>query len=58
MDTICGDLFSSLRQVHGGLADIVLFNPPYVPTESRELKDAASGISAAWAGGIDGREVC
>ncbi|KAF8342884.1 S-adenosyl-L-methionine-dependent methyltransferase [Cantharellus anzutake] len=39
--------------------DILIFNPPYVPTESLEVLQAQQerNISSAWAGGIDGMEV-
>lgn len=40
--------------------DLLLFNPPYVPTESiedEELGDQGAQIKKAWSGGIDGCEV-
>lgn len=42
-----------LDNFKGGLFDIVLFNPPYVVTESDEM--AGNSLSRAWAGGKNGR---
>ncbi|KIM34149.1 hypothetical protein M408DRAFT_303201 [Serendipita vermifera MAFF 305830] len=42
-----------------GLVDILIFNPPYVPTEVEEftLGQQQVDISGAWAGGNDGMNV-
>lgn len=39
--------------------DIILFNPPYVPTDHGESFHAqgSAGIAGSWAGGLDGMEV-
>ena len=54
VEVVCGDLGRGLSGLYGKV-DLLIFNPPYVPTESEEV--ASSGIEASWAGGIDGREV-
>lgn len=35
--------------------DVILFNPPYVATDSAEIE--GHGLNRAWAGGKDGREI-
>lgn len=39
--------------------DILVFNPPYVPTYDDEMDGAQhdAGIAGSWAGGIDGMQV-
>lgn len=47
------------------MVDVVLFNPPYVPTSDEEARsaqahggsDAKGFIAGAWAGGDDGMNV-
>lgn len=48
------DLLSAMRP---GCIDMIVFNPPYVPTSEEECLEgaAARDISAAWAGGPRGR---
>jgi release factor glutamine methyltransferase len=50
------DLLTALRP---GCVDVLVFNPPYVPTSAEELDEAVvrRDISAAWAGGPRGRLV-
>lgn len=52
VESVLSDLASNL---HPGLVDVLIFNPPYVPTPSEEV--CGRGIEAAWAGGRLGREV-
>ena len=54
VEVVCSDLGFGISGLFGKV-DLLIFNPPYVPTESEEV--ACSGIEASWAGGIDGREV-
>ncbi|VDP94277.1 unnamed protein product [Echinostoma caproni] len=37
--------------------DLILFNPPYVPTTSEEHQAANNTVAATWSGGWYGREV-
>ncbi|KAI6159583.1 S-adenosyl-L-methionine-dependent methyltransferase [Pisolithus thermaeus] len=59
LDPITCDLARPLLKRLQHSVDIILFNPPYVPTESEEVSFAQSGrsISGSWAGGINGMEV-
>lgn len=44
-----------LRGFRNNAFDVIMFNPPYVVTESEEM--TGSGINRAWAGGENGREI-
>jgi len=52
---VLGDLDGPFASRLRGQVDVLVFNPPYVPTEPDEV--GSSGIEAAWAGGINGRQV-
>jgi len=49
---IHGDLFSPIRS--GVKFDLIMFNPPYLPSEPSEGRE---WIEMAWAGGLNGRAV-
>lgn len=49
------DLASALLPRLQGSVSILLFNPPYVPTQDEDV--GTTDIEAAWAGGVDGRRV-
>ena len=51
INTIRGNLLDSIHHT----IDILLFNPPYVPTPDEEVQGC--GIEASWAGGTNGRIV-
>lgn len=55
VDCIQTDLVTAVEEKLAHSIDVLIFNPPYVPTESDEI--GGNGIEASWAGGIDGREV-
>lgn len=56
VDVVTGDLVKPLRGV--GAVDLLVFNPPYVPTPHSEvLTSLEEPLARAWAGGDRGREV-
>ena len=55
LEAIQCDLAVALLPRLAGQVDVILFNPPYVPTPDTEV--GGSGIEAAWAGGVHGRRV-
>lgn len=55
VDVLVADLLSSFSPPIFGNVDLLLFNPPYVPTPMEEV--TRGGISSSWAGGPRGRFV-
>ena len=53
--TLLCDIATPLLQTHARKMDVIIFNPPYVPTPNDEV--GSNGIEASWAGGTDGRLV-
>ena len=54
-EVVLVDALDGFKSRFHGAVDVLLFNPPYVPTPTDEIGGA--GIEASWAGGVDGREV-
>ncbi|XAR52858.1 Site-specific DNA-methyltransferase (adenine-specific) [Bertholletia excelsa] len=54
-DLISTNIASGLEKRLAGLVDVMVVNPPYVPTPEDEV--GLDGIAAAWAGGENGRSV-
>ena len=54
-EVIVTDLVSGLEKQLNGSVDVLLFNPPYVPTPEDEV--GVNGITSSWAGGDKGRTV-
>lgn len=54
-DVFVADLVSGLEKRLAGAVDVLVFNPPYVPTPEEEV--GVDGIMSAWAGGDRGRTV-
>ncbi|XP_052181590.1 uncharacterized protein LOC127794491 isoform X3 [Diospyros lotus] len=54
-DLVTADIASGLENRLAGLVDVMVVNPPYVPTPEEEV--GCDGIVSAWAGGENGRTV-
>ncbi|KAK9268452.1 hypothetical protein L1049_000203 [Liquidambar formosana] len=54
-DLICTDIASGLEKRMARLVDVMVVNPPYVPTPEDEV--GRQGIASSWAGGENGRTV-
>ncbi|XP_074601571.1 hemK methyltransferase 2 isoform X2 [Brevipalpus obovatus] len=52
---VLADLFENFGQSFKTKTDLLLFNPPYVPTEDDEVNGDL--LSKSWAGGPDGRAI-
>ncbi|KAH8086667.1 S-adenosyl-L-methionine-dependent methyltransferase [Cristinia sonorae] len=59
IDSVTTSLVSSLLPRIQRAVDVLIFNPPYVPTYTSEAQEAQDGrdIRGAWAGGINGMQV-
>lgn len=59
LEPILASLSSPLSSRLRNAVDILLFNPPYVPTIPDEADDAqiGAGIQGSWAGGNDGMQI-
>jgi release factor glutamine methyltransferase len=55
IDIVQTSLLSGLDEQLNNKIDVLLFNPPYVPTPDEEV--GGIGIEASWAGGANGRVV-
>ena len=55
IDVVLSDLLSPVASRLRGAVDLLLFNPPYVPTPDSEV--GVGGLAASWAGGERGRAV-
>ncbi|ONI11701.1 hypothetical protein PRUPE_4G121300 [Prunus persica] len=54
-ELITTNIASGLEKRLAGLVDVIVVNPPYVPTPEDEV--GHEGIASAWAGGENGRSV-
>ncbi|KAG2272093.1 hypothetical protein Bca52824_066648 [Brassica carinata] len=54
-EIVCTDIASCLEERLAGSVDVMVVNPPYVPTPEYEV--GMEGIASSWAGGENGRSV-
>ncbi|KAK7348816.1 hypothetical protein VNO80_23519 [Phaseolus coccineus] len=54
-ELVITDIAAGLEERLAGLVDIMVVNPPYVPTPEDEV--GVEGITSSWAGGENGRSV-
>jgi release factor glutamine methyltransferase len=59
LDVVQASLASPLSKRCKGQIDILIFNPPYVPTDEAERSDRQriGDIGSAWAGGSIGMDI-
>ncbi|KAF8679687.1 Methyltransferase [Rhizoctonia solani] len=59
LDAVICNLVRPLKPRLSGQIDVLIFNPPYVPTEEEEaiMAQSQADIAGAWAGGFDGMAV-
>uniref|UniRef100_H2YG33 Methyltransferase HEMK2 n=1 Tax=Ciona savignyi TaxID=51511 RepID=H2YG33_CIOSA len=55
INPVLTDLSTSFLPRFEHSVDVLIFNPPYVVTPPHEVE--VNGITASWAGGVDGRQV-
>lgn len=58
LEVVTSDFTRNLEKIEGKI-DILIFNPPYVPCTDEEMEHALKfkDSTAAWAGGLHGREI-
>ncbi|SPO22186.1 related to MTQ2 - Putative S-adenosylmethionine-dependent methyltransferase [Ustilago trichophora] len=59
IEALNSSLLSGMRPRIDGNVDVLLFNPPYVPTEEEEemMAQSKAGIEGSWAGGETGTKL-
>ncbi|KDR84855.1 hypothetical protein GALMADRAFT_1321833 [Galerina marginata CBS 339.88] len=59
IQVVNGSLATPFRSRLARRIDVILFNPPYVPTSEDEASNAQNSrnIGGSWAGGVDGMEI-